>query len=197
MLRVLNDDIISAGKGFGMHPHENMEIVTIPLQGILEHKDNMGNTGRIGYGEIQAMSAGTGVMHSEYNPSKTDETRLFQIWVFPKKKNIEPRYEQRSFSPEERKNKFQVIVSPERAEKTMWINQDAFFSLGSFEKETETSYQIKRNGNGLYLMVIEGKISIAGRVLEKRDAIGITDFESVQIKANEYTELLGIEVPMN
>lgn len=197
MLRVLNDDTIAPGSGFGMHPHDNMEIVTIPLKGTLEHKDNMGNTGQIRYGEIQAMSAGTGVLHSEYNPSKTEETKLFQVWILPKVKNIEPRYEQKSFSLEERKNKFQLIVSPEKQENTMWINQDAFFSLGNFEKGFSINYLLKLKGNGIYLMVIEGKVSSAGATLEKRDAIGISETETVKIEAVENSEILVIEVPMN
>lgn len=197
MLRVLNDDTIAPGSGFGMHPHDNMEIVTIPLKGTLEHKDNMGNTGQIRHGEIQAMSAGTGVLHSEYNPSETEETQLFQVWVFPKVKNIKPRYEQKTFSLEDRKNKFQLIVSPEKNEKTMWINQDAFFSLGNFGKGVKVTYPLNLKGNGAYLMVVEGKISVEGIALNKRDAIGISEADSVKIEAVESSEILIIEVPMN
>lgn len=197
MLRVLNDDTIAPGKGFGMHPHDNMEIVTIPLKGTLEHKDNMGNKGQIRYGEIQAMSAGTGVLHSEYNPSETEETQLFQVWVFPKVKNIKPRYEQKKFSLEDRKNKFQLIVSPEKQGKTMWINQDAFFSLGNFEKGVKTTYTLNLKGNGVYLMVVEGKISAEGNLLNKRDAIGISETDIVKIEALDNSEILAIEIPMN
>jgi redox-sensitive bicupin YhaK (pirin superfamily) len=197
LLRVLNDDTIAAGMGFGTHPHDNMEIVTIPLSGVLEHKDSMGNIGQIKPGEIQAMSAGTGVTHSEYNGSKTEETKLFQIWVFPKVKNIAPRYDQRKFDVSDRKNKFQTIVSPEKSEKIMWINQDAFFSLGNFEKGYSTDYVIQHKGNGAYVMVVEGEIEIDGQKLSRRDAIGIWETNNVSFKANENAELLIIEVPMN
>jgi len=197
LLRVLNDDTIAPGMGFGTHPHDNMEIVTIPLKGVLEHKDSMGNIGQIKPGEIQAMSAGTGVHHSEYNGSKTEETKLFQIWVFPKVKNIAPRYEQIKFNPEDRKNKFQLIVSPEKSDKTMWINQDAFFSLGDFEKGKSIEYSIKHKGNGAYLMVIEGEIEIDGQKLSRRDALGIYDTDKFSLKANSDSEVLMIDVPMN
>lgn len=196
-LRVLNDDTIGPDSGFGMHPHDNMEIVTILLKGVLEHQDSMGNKGQIRAGEVQAMSAGTGIMHSEYNPSKSEETKLFQIWVYPKEKDITPRYEQKSFQKEERDNKFQLIVSPEKHENTMWINQDAFFSLGNFEKGISENYSLKKKGNGVYLMVIEGKISVEGNALEKRDAIGISETDLIKIKADERSEILIIEVPMN
>src|ERR1700752_1799615 len=169
MLRVLNDDTIAAGMGFGSHPHDNMEIVTIPLSGVLEHKDSMGNIGQIKPGEIQAMSAGTGVYHSEYNGSKTEATKLFQIWVFPKVRNIAPRYDQRKFDVADRKNKFQTIVSPEKSDKTMWINQDAFFSLGNFSKGMTIDYKMNLKGNGVYFMLVEGEIEIDGQKLSRRD----------------------------
>ncbi|HEY4800323.1 MAG TPA: pirin family protein [Bacteroidia bacterium] len=197
LLRVLNDDTIAHGAGFGMHPHDNMEIVTIPLQGILEHKDSMGNIGQIRPGEIQAMSAGTGVFHSEYNGSKTEATKLFQIWVFPKQKNIQPRYDQRKFDVSERKNKFQTIVSPIKSEHTMWINQDAYFSLGNFEKGKTADYSIQHPKNGTYVMVIEGEIEIAGEKLSRRDAIGIWETDKISFKINSDAELLVIDVPMN
>lgn len=158
LLRVLNDDTIAPAMGFGTHPHDNMEIVTIPLKGVLEHKDSIGNIGQIKPGEIQSMSAGTGVLHSEYNGSKTEETKLFQIWIFPKVKNIVPRYEQKTFSLEGRKNKFQTLVSPEKSSETMWINQDAFFSLGNFEKGKTVDYIMNLKGNGVYIMLVEGEI---------------------------------------
>ncbi|MBI4932090.1 MAG: pirin family protein [Bacteroidetes bacterium] len=197
LLRVLNDDTIAPAMGFGMHQHDNMEIVTIPLKGILEHKDSMGNTGQIKPGEIQAMSAGTGVFHSEYNGSKTEETKLFQVWIFPKVKDVEPRYEQKSFSAEERKNKFHTIVSPEKLDKTMWINQDAFFALGNFDKGKTSDYSIRHKRNGAYVMVVEGEIEIDGQKLSRRDAMGIWDTNKVSIKANSDSEILVIEVPMN
>lgn len=197
LLRVLNDDTVAPGMGFGMHPHDNMEIVTIPLKGVLEHKDNMGNVGQIRPGEIQAMSAGTGVYHSEYNGSKTEETKLFQVWVFPKVKNIPPRYDQRKFNPEERKNKFQTIVSPEKSGKTMWINQDAYFSLGNFEKGKSVDYSVQHKGNGAYIMVVEGEVEVGGTKLGRRDAVGVYETDKVTIKPNADSEILVIEVPMN
>ncbi|HYC29641.1 MAG TPA: pirin family protein, partial [Chitinophagaceae bacterium] len=148
-------------------------------------------------GEIQAMSAGTGVYHSEYNGSKTEETKLFQIWIFPKVRNIPPRYDQRKFNPEERKNNFQLIVSPEKSEKTMWINQDAYFSLGNFEKGKSMDYSIRHKGNGAYIMVVEGEIEIDGKKLGRRDAIGVYETDKVTLKANGDSEILVIEVPMN
>lgn len=197
MLRVLNDDTIAPGTGFGMHPHDNMEIITILLQGVLEHRDSMGNMGRIQPGEIQAMSAGSGILHSEYNPSTTEETKLFQIWVFPKLKNILPRYEQRRFDVYEQ-NKFQVVVSPEKNDKTIWINQDAYFSLGNFEKERTVNYTLHRKGNGTYIMVVEGEVEIEGKKLSRRDAIGIYDTDKIFVKINSCnSEILVIEVPMN
>jgi len=197
LLRVLNDDTIAPGMGFGTHPHDNMEIVTIPLSGVLEHKDSMGNIGQIKPGEIQAMSAGSGIYHSEYNGSKTEETRLFQIWVFPKVKNISPRYDQRKFNVNDRKNKFHIIVSPEKSDKTMWINQDAYFALGNFEKDHTAEYVIQHPGNGVYIMMIEGAIEIDGQKLSRRDAIGIWDTDKVILRSSVNSELLVIEVPMN
>src|ERR1035437_581775 len=197
LLRVLNDDTIAPAMGFGTHPHDNMEIVTIPLKGVLEHKDSMGNIGQIKPGEIQSMSAGTGVLHSEYNGSKTEETKLFQIWVFPKVKNIEPRYDQKRFSVEDRKNKFQILVSPGKSPDTMWINQDAFFSLGNFEKGKSIDYKMNLKGNGVYLMLVDGEIEVEGQKVARRDAIGIWDTDRINIKANADSEILAIEVPMN
>ena len=163
----------------------------------LEHKDSMGNIGQIKSGEIQAMSAGTGIYHSEYNGSKTEETKLFQIWVFPKVRNITPRYDQRKFDVSERKNKFQTIVSPEKSDKTMWINQDAFFSLGNFEKGYSVDYMIQHKGNGAYIMVVEGEIEIDGQKLSRRDAIGIWDTDKISFKSNMNSEILVIDVPMD
>ena len=174
-----------------------MEIVTIPLKGVLEHKDSMGNIGQIKPGEIQAMSAGTGVTHSEYNGSKTEETKLFQIWVFPKVRNITPRYDQRTFNVADRKNKFQTIVSPEKSENVMWINQDAFFSLGNFETGKVADYKMNLKGNGVYFMLVEGEIEVDGQKLSRRDAIGIWETDKVTIKVNSDSEILAIEVPMN
>ena len=197
LLRVLNDDIVAPGMGFGMHPHDNMEIVTIPLSGTLEHKDSMGNIGVIRPNEIQAMSAGSGLMHSEYNHSKTEPINLLQIWVFPKEENIQPRYDQRVFSEADKNGKFKTIVAPEKAEDVMWINQDAYFSLGKFEMDTSMSYEIKHPGNGVYIFMIEGEADIEGNTAEKRDAVGIWDTDRIKIDVKKSSEILVIEVPMN
>jgi hypothetical protein len=197
MLRVLNDDIIAPGTGFGMHPHDNMEIVTIPLSGTLEHKDSIGNIGVIKPNEIQAMSAGSGLMHSEYNHSKTEPINLLQIWVFPKVRNIEPRYDQRIFTEEEKNGKFKTIVAPVKADDVMWINQDAYFSIGKFKTGTTIDYSIQHKGNGAYIFMIEGNATIEGNTLGKRDAIGIWDTEKISLNTTSDAEILVIEVPMN
>jgi len=197
LLRVLNDDIVAPGMGFGMHPHDNMEIVTIPLKGTLEHKDSMGNVGVIKPNEIQAMSAGSGLMHSEYNHSKTEPINLLQIWVFPKVKNIEPRYDQRVFTEEEKNGKFKTIVAPIKSDDIMWINQDAYFSLGKFKAGNEIDYSIQHKNNGAYIFIIEGQATIEGQKLEKRDALGVWETNNISIKINSDTEILVIEVPMN
>lgn len=192
-LRVLNDDIVHAGYGFGMHPHNNMEIVTIPLKGALQHKDSTGNAGVIKAGDVQIMSAGKGIMHSEHATAEED-VNLFQIWVFPKQINIEPRYDQRTFDEKEREEKWQVVVSPEEQHDALWINQDAYFSLGNFS--TATSYKVHNEKNGVYLMVIEGEVEIDGNVLSKRDAIGISETNEFQINIHQAVKLLAVEVPM-
>jgi len=192
-LRVLNDDVVEAGFGFGTHPHNNMEIVTIPLKGALKHKDSAGNEGVIKAGDVQIMSAGKGIMHSEHATADED-VNLFQIWVFPKVVNIEPRYDQRFFDEKERENNWQIVVSPEETHKALWINQDAYFSLGNFD--TTTSYKINKTGNGVYLMVIEGEIEIDGNNLSNRDAIGISEAKDFQINVIQPAKLLAIEIPM-
>jgi len=197
LLRVLNDDIVAPGSGFGMHPHDNMEIVTIPLKGTLEHRDSMGNIGTIKPNEIQAMSAGSGLMHSEYNHSKTEEINLLQIWVFPKERNITPRYEQKVFEENDKLNKFKTIVSPVKSDDAMWINQDAFFSIGKFNEAKSIDYTIRHTGNGAYIFVIEGGAKIAEQQLNKRDAIGVWDTNSIKLDVAAESEILIIEVPMN
>jgi quercetin 2,3-dioxygenase len=197
LLRVLNDDIVAPGKGFGMHPHDNMEIVTIPLKGTLEHKDSMGNIGMIKPNEIQAMSAGSGLMHSEYNHSQTDEINLLQIWVFPKERNIKPRYDQKIFSEADKQGKFKLIVAPERSDDVMWINQDAYFSIGKFDAASSQEYKIKHKGNGTYVFVIEGGATIDGQKLGKRDAMGISETDKFNIDIDAGSEILIIDVPMN
>lgn len=197
LLRVLNDDIVAPGMGFGMHPHDNMEIVTIPLSGTLEHKDSMGNIGIIKPNEIQAMSAGSGLTHSEYNHSKTEPINLLQIWVFPKSKNIAPRYDQRIFSEEDKNGKFKTIVAPVKADDIMWINQDAYFSLGKFKSGNSIDYTIQHQGNGAYIFMIEGEAKLNEQVLSKRDAIGVWETESISLQIAKDSEILIIEVPMN
>jgi redox-sensitive bicupin YhaK (pirin superfamily) len=196
LLRVLNDDSVAAGRGFGAHPHDNMEIISIPLEGDLEHQDNMGNKTVIKSNDVQIMSAGTGVVHSEYNHSREDAVKFLQIWVFPKERNIKPRYAQKTFEPADRENKLQVVVSPEH-EEAVWINQDAYFSLGKFEAGKTVDYEIQKNGNGAYIFVLDGKVEVDGEVYDKRDAVGVWDTDKVNIKAAENANFLVIDVPMN
>jgi redox-sensitive bicupin YhaK (pirin superfamily) len=196
LLRVLNDDIIEGGMGFGTHPHDNMEIVTIPLEGVLAHEDSMGTKQTLKPGEIQIMSAGSGLTHSEFNNSETESINLLQIWVFPKERDIEPRYDQKAFDANERKNKFQTVVSPEKENGAMWINQDAYFSLANIDKGKTLKYDIKRKGNGIYLFIIEGSVNAAGETLNKRDAVGAEETDSLEISALENSEILVIDVPM-
>jgi redox-sensitive bicupin YhaK (pirin superfamily) len=174
-----------------------MEIVTIPLSGALQHKDSTGGQGIIRAGDIQIMSAGTGVQHSEFNASDTDPVTLFQVWIFPKKRNIEPRYDQRTFDMSERKDCWQIVVSPREEDKALWINQDARFALTHMTKEGSLTYKRAFPGNGMYVVVIQGEVSIQGETLKKRDAMGITDSDEFSVTAAEDAELLVIEVPMN
>ncbi len=196
MLRVLNDDVVAAGEGFGMHPHNDMEIITIILSGSLEHKDNMGNGSVIRPGDIQVMSAGTGVYHSEFNPSVNEATSLFQLWVFPKEKGIKPRYDQRTFDPAERQNKIQTVASGFAKEKELYIHQDAVISLGNAEKGKSLDYLPAKEGNGVYVMVISGQVEINGQTLNQRDAIGVSELKKISINAQDVSELLIIDVPM-
>ena len=196
VLRVLNDDTIAGGMGFGSHPHDNMEIITIPLEGDLAHKDSMGNESVIKTGDIQVMSAGTGIYHSEFNPNADLQTKLFQIWLFPNKQNVIPRYQQISLNYEERINKLQQILSPNENDEGVWINQDAWFHLGKFDKNLKASYQIKKEGNGVYIIVISGSIILDDQALETRDAFGIWNCDSFEILTTSDCEFLLIEVPM-
>jgi redox-sensitive bicupin YhaK (pirin superfamily) len=197
-LRVLNDDMIIGGRGFGMHPHDNMEIVTIPLSGDLEHSDSMGNIGAISKGEVQIMSAGTGIYHSERNKNIDRALRLLQIWVFPKVRDIEPRYDQRAFPIEERKNQFQTLISPLGTnDGGMSMNQDAWFSLTNLEAEKELTYMPKLSTNGVYAFIIEGEAEINGQILNRRDALGISETTEIKIKARTDSEILLIDVPMS
>ncbi len=193
-LRVLNDDVIAGGHGFPSHPHDNMEIITIPLAGALEHRDSMGSAGVIRKGEIQVMSAGTGVTHSEANADASGVLQLLQIWLFPKTKNVAPRYQQIALPSE--KNSWQQIVSPDENDAGAWIHQDAWFQLGHFDAGKETTYQLKNADNGLYVFVIEGEIVIDGQSLTRRDGLAITEAESVAMRIVSDSEILLMEVPL-
>lgn len=191
-LRVLNDDSVAPGMGFGTHPHRDMEIISVPLSGSLQHRDSEGNAQLIRKGEIQLMSAGTGVAHSEYNASTTDEVKFLQIWVIPKTFGIKPRYEQKAFDFKE--NSLTLVVSPDGREGSITINQDAFFSLAEING-IEIHYQRKLKGNGVYLFVIKGDVEIDGQKFSTRDGIGIENFETVKMKSDN-AEVLLMEVPM-
>ena len=195
-LRVLNDDTISPGKGFGYHPHENMEIITIPLKGDLEHKDSMGNLGIINEGEIQVMSAGSGIFHSEFNKNSDKSINLLQLWVLPKRENVEPRYDQCSIQGLRKLNSFYMVLSPHPEDNVMWIHQDAWFHLGDFDKDTSIDYELKREGNGVYIFVIEGNFNVSNQKLNKRDALGVWNTDIISFKAQPNSRVLLVEVPM-
>lgn len=198
MLRVLNDDTIGAGTGFGTHPHENMEIITIPLEGGLKHRDSMGNEGVIRFGEVQVMSAGTGIQHSEMNASETEHAKTLQLWVFPEKENVAPRYDQKSFDIESQMNTFVTVVTPEDKNdgNALWVHQQTFFNLGIFEAGKWVDYSVNIAGNGVYLFVLEGQIKVNNELLNPRDAMGITDFEQFRIEVQSKSKILLVEVPM-
>ena len=195
-LRVLNDDQIAGGRGFGSHPHENMEIITIPLEGDLEHKDSMGNGTVIKEGDVQVMSAGTGIIHSEYNKNEDKAVKLFQIWVFPNQEDVKPRYDQISIADLKKKNEFYQILSPNPDEQGVWIHQDAWFHLGDFEAGKQDTYTIKKPGNGVYAFVIEGDVTINGQALNRRDGYGLTDLDQLTVTADSDARVLLMEVPM-
>lgn len=197
VLRVLNDDTVAEGMGFGTHPHDNMEIISIPLEGDLEHKDSMGNITVIKNGDIQVMSAGTGVQHSEYNKSKDKQVKFLQIWVFPNKKNVTPRYDQITLKEEDRHNKLQQILSPNADDDGVWIHQNAWFHLGKFDKGTATEYKIKSKGNGVYIFNLNGKLKVNEQLLDTRDGFGIWNTDSLKLEADTNSEFLLMEVPMN
>lgn len=197
VLRVLNDDKVAAGQGFGTHPHDNMEIISIPLEGDLEHKDSMGNTSIIRNGDIQVMSAGSGITHSEYNHNKDRDVKFLQIWVFPNKRNVTPRYDQITLNSDDRKNKLQQIVSPNPDDDGVWIHQNAWFHLGHFDKGTSQTYHFKQKGNGLYVFDLKGNLKVDNQLMESRDGFGIWNVEEVKITAESDTEFLLMEVPMN
>ena len=196
VLRVLNDDTISGGKGFNPHPHENMEIITIPLEGDIEHKDNMGNSSIIKNGDVQVMSAGTGVVHSEFNAHKHDDLKVLQIWLFANKKNVEPRYQQMPIRDVETKNDFYQILSPHQNDQGVWIHQNAWFNLGSFDHKKKLEYKIHSHKNGVYAFIIEGKAKIEGQSLDKRDGYGIWNMDAISIEVEKNSKILLMEVPM-
>lgn len=196
-LRVLNDDRVNPGMGFGTHPHDNMEIISIPLEGDLEHKDSMGNVAVIKHGDIQVMSAGTGIQHSEYNKNKDTPVKFLQIWVFPNKQNVTPRYDQITLNIADRHNHLQQVLSPDPKDAGIWIHQDAWFHLGKFDDQFTTEYILKKQGNGIYAFVLKGNMTIDGQQLNERDGFGIRDTEKITVRADSQdAELLLMEVPM-
>ncbi len=197
VLRVLNDDRVAPGKGFGTHPHDNMEIISIPLEGDLEHKDSMGNTAVIKEGDVQIMSAGTGVFHSEYNKNNNREVKFLQIWVLPNSKNIEPRYDQISIRDIEKDNAFYQVLSPNKDDQGVWINQNAWFHLGKFETGKSETYKLKSEGNGVYAFILDGEVEIGNQKLGKRDGFGIWDTDEIEVKSISNSRILLMEVPMN
>jgi quercetin 2,3-dioxygenase len=197
MLRVLNDDTVAAGMGFGKHPHDNMEIISLPLEGDLEHGDSMGNTTVIRKGDVQIMSAGTGVVHSEKNKNHDKEVKFLQVWVFPNKQNAEPRYDQQSFSDEEKHNTLLTVVSPIGETGGVHIHQDAWFSLGRLDAGVQLDYHLRKEGNGVYAFVLEGELSVNDIRLERRDGLGIWEENKLSITANSDAEILLMEVPMD
>lgn len=197
-LRVLNDDTITAGSGFGAHPHDNMEIISIPLEGDLEHKDNMGTASVIRHGDIQVMSAGSGIQHSEYNPNKDQPTKFLQIWLFPNKRNVAPRYDQLSLNMADRHNKLQQVLSPNPDDEGVWIHQDAWFHMGDFDKDSGAKYDLKKKSNGVYAFVLKGDFRINGQELNERDGMGLWDIQQLELTAlSQDASILLMEVPMN
>ncbi|WP_276497456.1 pirin family protein [Pontibacter litorisediminis] len=196
LLRVLNDDVVAPGMGFGTHDHDNMEIISIPLKGSLAHRDSTGTKEVIKTNEVQIMSAGSGISHSEFNGSTTDGVNFLQIWVFPKERDIQPRYGQKAFKPEDRVNRLQTVVSPEKDGEALWINQDAWFTLGTLRDGFSEEYALHKPGNGLYAFVLNGEVEVDGEKLGKRDGLGISEVDSVQIKSSGDAELLLMEIPM-
>jgi redox-sensitive bicupin YhaK (pirin superfamily) len=197
-LRVLNDDEVAGGMGFGKHPHDNMEIITLVQEGALEHRDSMGNGSVMRANDVQVMSAGTGVFHSEMNANKDEAVRLFQIWVFPDKDNVTPRYDQKTFDPAGRKNQWQEIIKPDTQAEgdAIFIHQQAWFNLTDLDAGTTTTYQSKKAGNGAYVFVIDGEVTVNGEQLKRRDAMGITDYSNVELTANSNARILVMDVPM-
>lgn len=196
VLRVLNDDTVEGGRGFGTHPHDNMEIISIPLEGDLEHKDSMGNVAVIRNGDVQVMSAGTGIYHSEFNKNTDKKVKFLQIWVFPNKRNVTPRYDQIALKLADRHNKLQQILSPNPDDAGVWIHQNAWFHLGTLDKGFKTEYKIKAAGNGVYAFVINGNVTINGQALNTRDGLGVWNTDKLSIQADSKAEILLMDVPM-
>ncbi|MCJ7715051.1 MAG: pirin family protein [Anaerolineales bacterium] len=197
VLRVLNDDRVAAGQGFGTHPHDNMEIISIPLEGDLEHRDSMGNVAVIKKGDVQVMSAGTGITHSEYNKNSDQEVKFLQIWVFPNKKGVDPRYDQISLKEIQKENQFYQVLSPNKEDQGVWIHQEAWFHLGELTRNASTSYSFKKESNGVYAFVLQGEVEIEEQYLETRDGFGIWDTKEIQVKALSQSRVLLMEVPMS
>ncbi len=199
MLRVLNDDVVQPKMGFGTHPHQNMEIISIPIKGALSHKDSMGNKRAINVGEVQVMSAGTGLTHSEFNDSKTDEVNFLQLWILPEELNVEPNYEQRQFSNEEKKNQLQTVVAPKNKLEgnALPISQQAYIYRTNLDSQKTIDLKVKSAKNGFYIFVVEGEVEVKNITLSRRDALGVYETESIKISANQNSELIIIEVPMN
>ena len=196
-LRVLNDDTVAPGRGFGRHPHDNMEIISIPLEGDLKHEDSMGNSGVIREGDVQVMSAGTGIKHSEFNKNSDHPVKFLQIWIIPDSQNVEPRYDQVSLRELEQKNTFYTFLSPDKDAGGVWIHQDAWFSMGQFDKSLDTTYDLHKKSNGLYVFALDGDAEIADQELARRDAIGIWNTDAVDFKVKPESRLLLLEVPMD
>jgi len=195
-LRVLNDDIVAGGMGFGTHPHDNMEIITIPLEGDLAHKDSMGNTAVIRKGDIQVMSAGTGIYHSEYNKNKGEQVKFLQIWIYPNQLNVQPRYDQQPI--DQGQNELRQILSPNPDDAGVWLHQDAWMHWGNFDEGRSTEYSVKKSGNGVYAFVLEGSFEIEGHNLQRRDALGVWNTDKLTLKASrDGSRILLIEVPMH
>jgi redox-sensitive bicupin YhaK (pirin superfamily) len=197
VLRVLNDDIVTGGRGFGTHPHDNMEIISIPLKGDLEHKDSMGNVQVIRENDIQVMSAGSGITHSEYNRNSESDVNFLQIWIYPNQKNVTPRYGQLALDPSKMQNRLQQILSPSQDDDGVWIHQDAWFHMGNFSKNNSAEYKLKKSGNGIYIFVLEGEVIAGDTTLGKRDGMGIWETNNIVLKANTDAQILIMEVPMN
>jgi len=196
-LRVLNDDTVDKGMGFGTHPHRDMEIISIPLEGELEHQDSLGNTHVIRKDDIQIMSAGTGIQHSEYNRSKEELTKFLQIWLIPREEGVTPRYDQITLSTEEKQKDIVQILSPNQVDAGVWTHQDAWFHLVNAKQAKEVPYQYKKEGNGLYIFVLEGSATVEGQSLDARDGFGIWETKEIKLKTGKDTRLLLMEVPMS